>query len=165
MSSPAIAAILKAAIRVQQSELLGTLPIQNALSSSVLQPHITDAASLASSGGVPAGPMCDAVLSALQQLPGSSSSSSMPMAAVAFLVMSVALEEGSRTTAAFSQGSRAGEAGKISAAEDSDMIEGKADEEEECGGRADDAILFQGMDNAQITDQLMVLLPEKEDKR
>ncbi|MEW5312918.1 MAG: hypothetical protein WDW38_004516 [Sanguina aurantia] len=108
--------------------------------------------------------MCDAVLSALQQLPGSSSSS-MPMAAVAFLVMSVALEEGSRTTAAFSQGSRAGEAGKISAAEDSDMIEGKADEEEECGGRADDAILFQGMDNAQITDQLMVLLPEKEDKR
>lgn len=98
MNNPAIAAVHKAAGRVQQSELFGALLIQSALSPSVLQPQVAPDASTACSGGFPARPVCEAVMQALRKLPWDGSSG-IPVAAAAFLVMCVALEEGSRSSA------------------------------------------------------------------
>lgn len=166
MNNPAIAAIHKAAGRVQQSELFGTLPIQSALSPSVLQPHVSPDAAYASTGGFPARPVCTAVMQALRQLTGGSACS-IPMTAAAFLVMCIALEEGSRSSAGSFKRNSKGEEVEEAEAEEEDTLadEGDAGDVESVTGNDDmmeseESDTFQNMNPSQIVDRLLVILDE-----
>lgn len=166
ISISAVAAVHKAAGRVQQTELFGNLPIQTALSLSVLLPHASPDAGRASASGFLARPSCDAVMQALQQLSGGSACS-IPVTAAVFLVMCVALEEGSRSSNdAFKRNPEGEDLNEDEAEQDMLTDEGEAGDGASINERDDvpgcgESHTFKNMTSLQIADQLLVLLDEK----